>query len=127
MAHNYFLIFVAKISSFTNCNSFKKSNNIPDRAKDDYSANRRLRDALRSKRKVAKNIEISNAGKFLGISYQHGRNIKSVCTISQCLKILNIFSDVLSRASLQGSVVQLLPEDDADTKTATLLRYIVFK
>ena len=35
---------------------------ILDRAKDDYSANRQLRDAMRLKRKASKSVEISNSG-----------------------------------------------------------------
>ena len=34
-----------------------------DRVKDDYMANRQLRDVMRSKRRAAKSIDISNSGK----------------------------------------------------------------
>ena len=36
---------------------------ISDRVKDDYMANRQLRDVMRSKRKAAKSMDISNSGK----------------------------------------------------------------
>lgn len=64
---------------------------IQDRAKDDYEANRQLRDAMRLKRKASKSLQLSN-------------------------------SDLMSRSSLQGSSIALLPEDNEDSRTAALMR-----
>ena len=64
---------------------------IQDRTRDDYQANRLLRDAMRGKRKAAKLDKIAS-------------------------------SELMARAGLKGSGVNLLPEDKSDSQTAALLR-----
>ena len=95
-----------------------------DRAKDDYAANRQLRDAMRLKRKASKALELSNTG-IVNRLYsnltcringeQNFWDLEDFCLIC-------FFAEIMSRSCLQGSNVRLLPENKEDIRTAALLR-----
>ena len=89
-----------------------------DRAKDDYAANRQLRDAMRLKRKASKALELSNTG-IVNRLYKNSRCFLSFF-VDFCL--ICIFLEIMSRSCLQGSNVRLLPEHNEDIRTAALLR-----